>query len=156
MNFNKAFILGNLTRDPELRQTATGQSVCTFGVATNSFFTDKSGQRQQKAEFHNIVTWGKQAEVASRFLKKGGVVFIEGRIQTRTWQDNQGQARKTTEIVCERLQLGPRGASSSGDGGFSQERSMPGEGTDFEPKDDEAPAREINVEEEIKSEDIPF
>ncbi len=108
MNFNRVYILGNLTRDPELRQTPSGQSVATFGVATNSFFTDKSGQRQQRAEFHNIVVWGRQAEIASKFLKKGGLVLIEGRLQTRSWQDNQGQTRKSTEIVCERMQLGPR------------------------------------------------
>lgn len=150
MNFNRAYILGNLTRDPELRQTPSGQSVATFGVATNSFFTDKTGQRQQRAEFHNIVVWGKQAEIANKFLKKGGLVFIEGRIQTRSWQDNQGQTRKTTEIVCERLQLGPRlgGAgmrdtesSSSGDVSQKKEENLP----------------EINLEEDdIKAEDIPF
>lgn len=149
MNFNRAYILGNLTRDPELRQTSSGQSVATFGVATNSFFTDKSGQRQQRAEFHNIVVWGRQAEIASKFLKKGGLVFIEGRIQTRSWQDNQGQTRKTTEIVCERMQLGPRTGGS-------------GAGTDDSPADNfsqekEEDLPEINIEDDdIKAEDIPF
>lgn len=150
MNVNKVFLLGNLTRDPEFRQTPSGQSVATFGVATNSFFTDKSGQRQQKTEFHNVVTWGRQADIASRFLKKGGLVFVEGRLQTRSWKDNQGQMRKTTEIVCERIQLGPRG--SSGDG-FRQE-SPSREGIDFEPKDETVP--EVDIEDEIKVEDIPF
>ncbi len=152
MNFNKVFILGNLTRDPELRQTPSGQSVCTFGVATNSFYTDKSGQRQQKAEFHNIVAWGKQAEVASKYLKKGGIVFVEGRIQTRSWQDNQGQSRKTTEIICERLQLGPRTTGGVSDGFASQEHPA-NDGVDMSVAET---LPDIDIEDEIKSEDIPF
>jgi single-strand DNA-binding protein len=154
MNFNKAFILGNLTRDPELRQTPSGQSVATFGVATNSFFTDRAGQRQQKAEFHNVVVWGKQAEVASKFLKKGGLVFIEGRMQTRSWQDNQGQTRRVMEIICERMQLGPRGGGSEGGGSGFRQESPSHEGVDFEPKEETLP--EIDIEDEIRAEDIPF
>jgi single-strand DNA-binding protein len=154
MNLNKVFIFGNLTRDPELRQTASGQSVCTLGVATNSFFTDKkTGQKQKKTEFHSVVVWGRQAEVASQFLRKGSSVLIEGRLQTRTWQDKQGQNRSTTEIVCERMQLGPRpGFSSQGSGAASP--SSPSAPID-EVKE-ELP--EINIEEgeEIKPEDIPF
>lgn len=151
MNVNKAFVLGNLTRDPELRQTPSGQSVATFGVATNSFFTDRSGQRQQKAEFHNIVAWGKQADIASRFLKKGGLVFVEGRLQTRSWQDNQGQTKRITEIICERIQLGPRGGSSGSD---VRQEDASHDGIDFEPKEDAVP--DIDIEDEIKAEDIPF
>ncbi len=152
MNLNKVFILGNLTRDPELRQTSGGQSVSTFGVATNSFFQDKSGQRQQKVEFHNIVVWGRQAEVASQFLKKGGLVLVEGRLQTRTWQDKQGMNHKTTEIVSERIQFGPRM------GGGDAARSSFGVGKATE--DSEAPKEELPDvhidEEDIKPEDIPF
>ncbi|MCL4392427.1 single-stranded DNA-binding protein [Patescibacteria group bacterium] len=145
MNLNKVFIFGNLTRDPELRQTPGGQSVCSFGVATNSFFSDKSGQRQQKTEFHNVVVWGRQAEVANQFLRKGSSVLIEGRLQTRSWQDKQGIQRKTTEIVTERMQLGPR---TSGAGA-----SAPAPEEDR--REEELP--EINLEEtEIKPEDIPF
>ena len=152
MNLNKVFILGNLTRDPELRQTPSGQSVCSFGVATNSFFQDKSGQRQQKTEFHNIVVWGRQAEIANQFLKKGGSVLIEGRLQTRSWQDKQGVTHRTTEIISERLQLGPRG---TGGGGSSFERNTPKEeGTDSSGKE-ELPEIRID-EEDIKPEDIPF
>lgn len=149
MNLNKAFILGNLTRDPELRQTPSGQSVCSFGVATNSFFQDKSGQRQQKTEFHNIVVWGRQAEIANQFLKKGGLVFIEGHLQTRSWQDKQGITHRTTEIISERLQLGPRGG-----GGTPFERGAPKE-EGANPSKEELPEIRID-EEDIKPEDIPF
>lgn len=153
MNLNKVFIFGNLTRDPELRQTPGGQSVCTLGIATNSFYVDKSGQRQQKAEFHNVVVWGKQAEVAGQYLKKGGSVLIEGRLQTRSWQDQQGQARKTTEIICERMQLGPRGSGAS-HGGPDRGNTSDNEDQSMHMKE-ELP--EINLEEdEIKAEDIPF
>lgn len=158
MNFNKVFILGNLTRDPELRQTQGGQSVCSFGVATNSFFTDKSGQKQKRAEFHNVVLWGRQAEIASQFLKKGGLVFIEGRLQTRTWQDQQGQTRRTTEIIGERMQLGPRGISSSGGalGGFDKPEEY-AEGSADESVGGRESLPEINLDEnDIKPEDIPF
>lgn len=154
MNLNKVFIFGNLTRDPELRQTPGGQSVCTLGVATNSFYVDKSGQRQQKAEFHNVVVWGRQAEVAGQYLKKGSSVLIEGRLQTRAWQDQQGQNRKITEIICERMQLGPRGGSSHQGGGFDRE-SAPDQEDQSAHMKDELP--EINLDEdEIKAENIPF
>lgn len=154
MNFNKVFILGNLTRDPELRQTPSGQSVATFGVATNSFFNDRAGQRQQRTEFHNVVVWGRQAEVASKFLKKGGMVFIEGRLQTRSWQDNQGQTRRVTEIICERMQLGPRSSGISGGDGGGHQESPSHEGIDFDSKENTLP--EIDIEDEIRAEDIPF
>lgn len=115
MNLNKAFIVGNLTRDPELRQTPTGQTVCSFGVATNRMFTDSAGQRQKQAEFHNIVAWGRQAEIVNQYLRKGSLVLVEGRIQTRSWQDPQGQKHWKTEIIAERIQLGPRSSGSSYD-----------------------------------------
>ncbi|MGC9603465.1 MAG: single-stranded DNA-binding protein [Minisyncoccia bacterium] len=149
MNLNKAFILGNLTRDPELRQTTTGQSVCSFGVATNSFYTDKSGQKQKKAEFHNVVVWGRQAEIVNQFLKKGSSILVEGRLQTRSWQDKQGQTHRTTEIISERIQLGPR---SAGGGQFGGNVSA-----DKPEEAREEPLPEINIEEgEIKPEEIPF
>ncbi len=151
MNLNKVFILGNLTRDPELRQTTSGQSVCSFGMATNSFFTDKSGQKQKRAEFHNVVVWGRQAEIANQFLKKGSSVLVEGRLQTRTWEDKQGQTRRTTEVVSERIQLGPRSGSQTG--GQFNDSAAPAARSD-EAKE-ELP--EINIDEgEIKPEEIPF
>ena len=155
MNLNKIFILGNLTRDPELRQTPTGQSVATFGMATNSFFTDKSGQKQKKAEFHTIVVWGRQAEIAGQFLKKGSSALIEGRLQTRAWQDKQGQKRSTTEIVCERLQLGPRAGSGGESGGMGGGSRQSGSVAPIDEVREELP--EINIDEgEIKPENIPF
>src|SRR3989344_6978628 len=108
MNFNKAFVLGNVTRDPELRHTPAGQSVTTFGVATNRVWKSPSGEQKSQVEFHNIVAWGRLAEICSQYLKKGTLVFIEGRIQTRSWQDPQGQKKYRTEIIAEGLQLGPR------------------------------------------------
>ncbi|MGC9610825.1 MAG: single-stranded DNA-binding protein [Minisyncoccia bacterium] len=161
MNLNKAFILGNLTRDPELRQTTTGQPVCSFGVATNSFYTDKSGQKQQKAEFHNVVVWGRQAEVANQFLKKGSSVLVEGRLQTRAWQDKQGQTHRTTEIICERMQLGPRPGGSGqglpGQGSYSGGFNKGGANEKSDDNNIREELPEINIEEgEIKPEEIPF
>jgi len=112
MNLNKVFILGNLTRDPELRQTPNGQNVTTFGVATNRMWTDKSGVKQNQTEFHNVVLWGRLAEIAHQYLAKGRLVLIEGRLNTRTWEDQSGQKRNRTEIIAENMQLGPRFASA--------------------------------------------
>jgi len=114
MNLNKVFILGRLTADPQLRATSAGQPVGSFSVATNRVWTNKAGQKQEGTEFHNIVVWGKQAEIASRFLTKGSLVLVEGRLQTRSWEDKQGQQRKTTEIVADRIQLGPKPAGAPG------------------------------------------
>jgi len=113
MNLNKAFILGNVTREPEVRSLPSGQQVSNFGIATNRFYTDSSGKKQQSAEFHNIVCFGKLADTSARYLHKGSLVFIEGRIQTRNWTNSQGQKQYKTEIVAEGLQLGPRGAGQS-------------------------------------------
>ncbi|HCX27985.1 MAG TPA: single-stranded DNA-binding protein [Candidatus Portnoybacteria bacterium] len=114
MNFNKAIVLGNLTRDPETRTLPSGQPVCNFSVATNRIYTDKSGQKQQTAEFHNVVAFGKLADICSRYLNKGKIVLVEGRIQTRSWQAQDGSKRYRTEIVMENMQLGPRGSGGSG------------------------------------------
>src|ERR1022692_4763600 len=107
MNLNKAIILGRVTADPMLKSTKGGQSVATMVVATNRLWTDKSGQKQEDVEFHNIVIWGKQAEAASVYLKKGQLVLVEGRLATRGWEDKDGQKHKATEIIAERLQFGP-------------------------------------------------
>lgn len=157
MNLNKVFILGRLTADPVLRATPSGAQVASFSVATNRVWNDKSGARQDETEYHNVVVWGKQAEVASQFLTKGGLVLVEGRLQTRSWQNQQGQNVKTTEIICERMQLGPR---PGGSGGFAKNQSNQ---TDQSKKNnleedlfkDELPEIDIN-EVEIKAEDLPF
>ncbi len=108
MNLNKVFLIGNLTRDVVLRTTPSGQSVADFGLATNRVWTGANGQKQQEAEFHNIVVWGKMAELCNQYLAKGRMVFIEGRIQTRTWQDANDQKRYKTEIVAVNIQFGPK------------------------------------------------
>lgn len=148
MNLNKVFILGRLTVDPQLRSTTSGQPVASFGLATNRVWTDKSGQKQEAVEFHNVVVWGRQAEIASKFLIKGSLVLIEGRLQTRSWDDKQGQKRRTTEIIAERLQLGPRPGGAPGAFKSGQEANTPAV-----PKED-MPV--IDVDEEIKTEDLPF
>ncbi len=145
MNLNKVILVGRLTADPQLRATASGQQVASFGLATNRVWTDKGGQKQEATEFHNIVVWGRQAEIASKFLAKGSLAFIEGRLQTRAWDDKQGQRRKTTEVIAERIQLGPRAGGAP--------RGAPTEPADAKPAE-EIPV--ISVDEEVKSEDLPF
>jgi len=127
-------IIGNLTRDPELRTTPGGQSVCSFGVATNQVWTDQQGQRQERAEFHNVVTWGKLAEICSQYLSKGRKVYIEGRLQTRDWEGQDGIKRYRTEIIGENMIMLDRSGGKSNDGPEI-------------PSDDN---------EEVKKEDIPF
>ena len=169
MNLNKVFLIGRLTADPELRSTQSGQAVTNFGLATNRVWNDKNGQRQENTEFHTIVVWGRQAEIVSQYLKKGSMALIEGRLQTRTWQDGQGQKRKTTEIIAERVQFGPRPASQGGgtpsvplpslqdDAG-----SSPGlQGNQGQKKEVPAIVEEavpqIDIDEdEVRPEDIPF
>jgi len=116
MDLNKVMLIGRLTADPELRTIPNGQSVATFGLATNRRWTDRDGQKQQSVEFHNIVVWGRQAETTSQFLKKGAMAYIEGRLQTRSWDGQDGQKRRTTEIVAERVQFGPRAMNPGGGG----------------------------------------
>jgi len=115
MNLNKIFLIGNLTQDPEMRSTQTGQTVTTLNMATNRAWTDKNGEKQTAAEFHRVVAWGRLGEIANQYLKKGGLVMIEGRIQTRNWTDQNNVKRYTTEIVAEGLQLGPRSAGGFGE-----------------------------------------
>jgi len=163
MNLNKVFLIGRLTADPELRTTPGGQSVTSFSIATNRVWNDKAGARQEETEFHNIVVWGRQAEVASQFLTKGGLVFIEGRMRTRSWQDKQGQSRKTTEIICERMQFGPRAAGAAPSGGnWSSGQSARPSGPVGKPENSAPPVEEMPVidleegKDEIKPEDLPF
>ncbi|MGB9743388.1 MAG: single-stranded DNA-binding protein [Minisyncoccales bacterium] len=111
MNLNKVFLLGRLTNNPENRVLPSGQSVASFGLATSRFFTDKNNQKQQQTDFHNIVLFGKLADIANQYLKKGSLVLIEGRIQTRSWQGSDGSKKYRTEIIGERLQLGPKSAA---------------------------------------------
>ena len=143
MDLNKATLIGNLTRDPESKTTPNGQNVCTFGVATNLVWTDTNGEKQTRVEFHNIVAWRKLAEICSQYLKKGSKIYIEGRLQTRDWEGQDGVKRYRTEIVADNMIMldtkggGTKGAASSS----SDESSQP-----------EPPA----AEDEIQVENIPF
>lgn len=114
---NKAILVGNLGRDPELRNTPNGQAVVNFTLATSESWTDKSGERQERTEWHRIVVWGKTAEMCNQYLSKGRTVYIEGRIQTREWEDKDGNKRYTTEINASTVNfIGPRtGGDSAGD-----------------------------------------
>ena len=114
MNFNKAIIIGNVVADPETRTTPSGQQVCSLRIATNRVWTDQSGKKQQKTEFHSVVLWRRLAEIASQYLKKGSLVLIEGRLENRSWDDQQGNKRYRTEIIAENMQLGPKGFSQGG------------------------------------------
>lgn len=117
MNLNRVFILGNMAADPEQRALPSGQAVANFSVATNRTWTDRDGKKQEAAEFHRIVAFGRLAEIVTQYLAKGRLVFVEGRLQTRSWQAQDGSKRHQTEIVAEGLQLGPRTAGgSSGEG----------------------------------------
>lgn len=117
MNFNKAVLIGNLTRDPELRTLPSGQNVANFSIATNRYWRDKDGNRKEDTQFHNIVAFGRLADLASKYLAKGSMVMIEGRIQNRSYDDKSGQKRYISEIVAESMQLGPRrsGAGPAGE-----------------------------------------
>lgn len=109
MNINKVILIGRLTNNPESRTIPSGQSVCSFGLATSRTWTNKqTNQKEEKTEFHNIVLWGRLAEIASQYLSKGSLTYIEGRLQTRSWQDQSGNKRYRTEIVGENIQMGPR------------------------------------------------
>ena len=145
MNLNKAFVLGRLTGDPIVRALPSGQSVANFSVATNRVFYDKDKQKQEQVEFHNIVAFGRTAEIAQQYLKKGSMVLIEGRIQTRSWQDASGNKRYRTEIITERLQLGPRTASFQ-----ATPFESPASGQNQEQK--EKPQEDIPIIEEGKEE----
>ena len=148
MNLNKVFLIGRLTADPQLRSTASGTQVASFSIATNRVWNDKNGQKQEAVEFHNVVVWGRQAELASRFLNKGSLLLVEGRLQTRDWEGKDGQKRKTTEIVCERQQLGPR---SAGTKNFSNNNAVPAESGKATT---ELPT--VDISDEIKSEYLQF
>ncbi len=147
MNLNKAMIIGNLTRDPEIRNTPSGQAVAAFSVATNLIWTDQSGQQQKKTEFHNIVAWRKLADICAKYLHKGSKVFIEGRLQTTDWTGQDGVKRYRTEIVAENMiMLDSKGGSPMGErasGGSSAEATI------------EIPEESLD-DEEIRVENIPF
>ncbi len=147
MYINKAFVFGNLTRDPELRSLPSGIQVASFSVATNRVWK-KDGARQESTDYHNVVVFGKQAELVAQYLKKGSSLFVEGRMQTRSWE-SEGQKKYRTEIVADRIQFGPRGG---GGGGAPSDKSEGGAA----PKGKESGEAIEYPEEEINPDDIPF
>ncbi len=154
MNLNKAMIIGNLTRDPELRNTPSGVAVASFSVATNQVWNDQNGQKQERVEFHNIVVWRKLAEICGQYLKKGSKIYIEGRLQTRDWVGQDGVKRYRTEIIADNMIMLDR-AGAQGGGQFGSNEAPP----IAESQDSSAvPSMGVdNVEEEdIKVENIPF
>ena len=158
MYINKAFIYGNLTRDPEMKALPSGASVTSFAVATNRTWKDKNGAKQESVNYHNIVAFGKQAELVHQYLKKGSPIFVEGRIQTRSWDDKEGKKQYRTEIVVENFQFGPKGGATSGGdyAGGTGGSSSPAKGKSVPA----AQAQELDTieypEEDINPEDIPF
>ena len=148
MFLNKAIIIGNLTRDPELRSLPTGAKVCSFSLATNRVWKDKNGVRQEAADYHNVVVFGRQAETVAQYMKKGSSILVEGRMQTRSWEDKtSGEKKYRTEIVADRTQFGPKG---SGGGGSASAPKAPASSEPENVDTIEYP------EEDINPEDIPF
>ena len=171
-SLNRAQIVGNLTRDPEMRYTPNGQAVCNFGVATNRRWRDKDGNLQEQTEFHNVVAWAKMAEIASQILHKGSKVYVEGRLQTRSWEGQDGGKRNRTEIVMENfIPLTPKGATISPPEPAVEEFPTPKEEAPKEEKPAPSKSKKIAEEkkekskeeekktedtEEINLDDIPF
>ena len=157
MSVNRVILVGRLGRDPETRYTGGGQAVANFSVATDETYKDKNGERQKRTEWHKIVVWGKQAEIAQQYLKKGSLIFIEGRIQSREWQDKEGQKRTSFEIVATNFRMlggrgdGAGGGSFGGGAGRTEEHDAGGHGDDFGSGGGGGASGP-----EISDEDIPF
>jgi len=151
MSVNKVILVGRLGRDPETRYTGGGQAVANFSLATDETYKDKNGERQKRTEWHKIVVWGKQAEIAQQYLKKGSLIFLEGRIQSRDWQDKEGQKRTSFEIVCQNFRM----LGGRGDGGGAGARGGAEAESQVSPAEDNfAPGGGGGAE--ISDEDIPF
>jgi single-strand DNA-binding protein len=151
MNLNKIFIIGNLTKDPELKTLPSGSSVASFGVATNRVWKNQQGEQQKDTQFHNVVVFGKQADTVAQYLKKGSSALIEGRLQTRNWEAQDGSKRNRTEIVAERVQFGPRRQGQESEQGATavpQSKNKAGKPEELETIE--------YPEEDIKPEEIPF
>ena len=148
MYLNKALLIGNLTRDPELRALPSGIKVCSFSIATNRVWKDKEGQKQESTDYHNIVVFGRQAETVSEYMRKGSQVMVEGRMQTRSWDDaSTGTKKYRTEVIADRVQFGN---SPSSRGSFSSDKPTGKEGKEEDLDTIEYPDEQMNIE------DIPF
>tara|TARA_B100000900_G_C20483212_1_gene676356 strand:- start:562 stop:1026 length:465 start_codon:yes stop_codon:yes gene_type:complete len=154
MYINKAMVYGNLTRDPELKALPSGIQVGTFSIATNRVYKDKEGNKKEQADFHNIVVFGRQAELVAQYLKKGNSAFVEGRMQTRSWEQD-GVKKYRTEVVADRVQFGPRGGAPGTTGAPTNANTAKGD----EAAEPTAPAAGGGIEypeEDIDPDDIPF
>ncbi len=152
MNLNKVILIGRLTKDPETKTIPSGHMVCSFGLATNRTWTDRqTNQKQEKVEFHNIVLWRKLAEIASQYLRKGSLVLIEGRIQTRSWEDQSGNRKYRTEVVAENIQLAPKSLSPTNTAQTASfQKETPQEDIPIIEEEEEKQDKEIDVK------DIPL
>lgn len=164
-SLNKVMLIGNLTRDPEMRYTPQGTAVCTFGVATNRSWTTESGEKKEEADFHNIVAWNKLAEICAQLLKKGRKVYVEGRLSTRSWQGQDGTQKQRTEVVISDMVI----LDKKEDGGVGEAIDIPEPGMEPQVSPDEeqpkskskskkesASAEASADKEEVGEEDIPF
>jgi single-strand DNA-binding protein len=150
MYLNKAILIGNLTRDPELKAIASGNKVCTFSIATNRTYKDSNGVKQEKTDYHNIVVWGKTAENVATYMKKGSQILVEGRMETRSWDDAATNTKKyRTEIIADTVQFGAK--NSGGPSSYTSASSTPAASK----KEEEIDTIEY-PEEQINAEDIPF
>ncbi len=152
MSLNRVQLIGNLTRDPELRQVPGGQTVASFSIATNFSWTDQSGQRQDKAEYHNVTAWRKLAEIVGQYLRKGSKVFVEGRLQTREWEGEDGVKRYRTEIVADNMIMLDRKGEMSGGGAPSYSGGIKSQSPDLGGDVEAAPITEGDV----AIDDLPF
>jgi len=161
MNVNKVIIVGRLTRDPELRTTTSGQTVANLSVATSRQWKDQNGQKQEKTEFHNVVAWGRQGEVIGQYFIKGQEIYVEGRLETRSWDDKEtGKKMYRTEIILEKFEFGakPSGGGQGGSysGGHQQQSRPAARPAAQEKKEEEIPTINLDDEQEIRIEDVPF
>lgn len=154
MSLNRAQIIGNLTRDPEMRTTTTGQNVCNFSVATSTQWSNPQGQKQERTEYHSVVTWGRLAEICSQYLAKGRKVYVDGRLQTREWEAQDGSKKQRTEIVAENVIILDRQGSATGGQTYVPTTSAPA-GLDPVTSSEVSMDRGIG-DQEIRIEDIPF
>ncbi len=178
MNVNKAIIIGRLTRDPELRSTQSGRQVASISVATSFTYKDQAGQKQEKTEFHNVVAWGKQAEVIAQYFTKGQEIYVEGRLETHSWEDKETNKKMyKTEIVLDKFEFGakPQGSNgsynsnnsqtnvtatpqnSNSNGNVSQNTDSKNNISQNQPQEEDIPTINLDDEQEdVKIEDVPF
>ncbi|RLC38597.1 single-stranded DNA-binding protein [Candidatus Falkowbacteria bacterium] len=157
MDLNKAMMIGRLTRDPEIRTTPSGHTVASFAIATNLVWTDQTGQKQERPEYHNIVAWRRLAEICGQYLRKGSKIYIEGRLQTRDWMGQDNVKRYRTEIVADNMIMLDRAGTAGGNMAPREESPLPQEMPEKIIDSNEPAGREEGVsEEEIKVENIPF